>query len=331
MEYRRLGDSGIEVSAVALGAWAIGGFMWGGADEEQGEEAIRAAVDAGATTIDTAPVYGFGLSESIVGRAIRGMRDRVQIFTKFGLAWGDPGGRESFETVGVDGKPVCVFRDARRDSIIKECEASLKRLNVDSIDLYQQHWPDKHTPVEESMEAVERLLAQGKIRAAGVSNFPVDLLDRARRRVPVVSNQPPYSMLKRDIEGDLVPYCREHGVAILAYSPLERGLLTGKVGEDRRFPPTDHRSNLRLFRPEIRRRVNAFLEEIRPVAERHGATLGQLVINWTAHRPQITSVLVGARNAAQARENAGALGFSLAAGEVESVDAALEKLRLEGD
>jgi aryl-alcohol dehydrogenase-like predicted oxidoreductase len=328
MEHRRLGDSEVRVSVVTLGTWAIGGFMWGGTDERPAIEAIQRSIDLGVTAIDTAPIYGFGLSETIVGRAIAGRREQVTLLTKFGLSWGDPGERKFWESPGIDGKPVKVFNDARKQTVIRECEESLRRLGTDCIDLYQQHRPDPQTPLEESLSALETLLRDGKIRAAGVSNFPLELLDSARRRMPIVSVQPPYSMLKRGIEKDLVPYCIEHGIAILAYSPLERGLLTGKVTPERVFPPTDHRARLPFYGRQNRERVNAFLARIRPIAEAHGATLAQVVIQWTVRRPGITAALVGARNPRQAEENAGAAGLRLSAEEMARITAELEGLEL---
>ena len=328
MEHRRLGGSEVRVSIITLGTWAIGGFMWGGTDERLAIEAIQRSIDLGVTAIDTAPIYGFGLSESIVGRAIAGRRERVTLLTKFGLSWGDPGERKHWESPGTDGKPVKVFNDARKQTVIRECEESLRRLGTDRIDLYQQHWPDPQTPFEETLAAFETLLRDGKIRAAGVSNFPVELLDSARRRMPIASVQPPYSMLKRGIERDLVPYCIEHGIAILAYSPLERGLLTGKVTPGRVFTPTDHRARLPFYGRENREKVNAFLARIRPIAEAHAATLAQVVIQWTLHRPGITAVLVGARNPGQAEENAGAAALRLTGEEITRITAELERLEL---
>ncbi|HDS30437.1 MAG TPA: aldo/keto reductase, partial [Firmicutes bacterium] len=199
---------------------------------------------------------------------------------------------------------------------------------VDCIDLYQQHWPDDDTPLDETMQAVESLLKAGKIRAAGVSNFSVSQMEEARKTVRIVSNQPPYSMLKRDIEAEIVPYCMKNNIGLVVYSPLERGLLTGKVQSEREFPKTDHRSGLKLFNLENRKRVNEFLEKIKPIADTHGATLAQLVINWTIHRPGITATLVGARNASQAEENAGAMNFTLSPDELSEIDKYLNELIL---
>ncbi len=324
MEYRQLGEGDVRVSAVTLGTWAIGGFMWGGTDEDAAIEAIHKSIDLGVTSIDTAPAYGFGLSEEIVGRAIIGKRDKVQILTKFGLGWTDPGERVYWEMKDVDGTPVRIYRDASREAVIRECENSLRRLEVDHLDLYQQHWPDLDTPIDETMEAVDKLIKDGKIRAVGVSNFSVEQMEEARKTVPIASNQPPYSMLNRDIEKDVLPYCIENNIGVLAYSPLQRGLLTGKVDPDREFPETDHRAGLPGFRKENRKRVLDFLEKIKPIADSHNATLTQLVINWTVHRPGVTAALVGARNASQAEENAGAMSFKLTDKETEQINILLE-------
>jgi aryl-alcohol dehydrogenase-like predicted oxidoreductase len=329
MEYRQLGTSDLKVSAVALGTWAIGGWLWGGTDDEAAVAAIRAAIDAGVTSIDTAPMYGMGHSERIVGKAIAGRRDRVQVMTKYVLRWDLAEGEKFFETTDAEGNRREVYRNGRADSVIEECERSLRRLGVDCIDLYQCHWRDHTTPVEETMEAVAKLLKDGKIRAAGVSNFIVAEIEAACTVVPLASNQPPYSMLKRGIEADVLPYCREHDVGILAYSPLQLGLLTGKVTMERKFPPDDQRANSAYYTPANRRKVLDFLEAIRPVAEAHDATLAQLAINWTIHRPGITCALVGARNPEQARENAAAADFKLTDEETRKINDLLDGLKLE--
>jgi aryl-alcohol dehydrogenase-like predicted oxidoreductase len=209
MIYRKLGKSDVEISAITFGAWAVGGWMWGGTDEEQSIAAIRKAIELGITTIDTAAVYGFGRSEEIVAKAIAPYkRDDLQILTKFGLRWDitEPAPKR-WDTTGRDGKPATISHWAKADGIIYECEQSLKRLNTDYIDVFQQHWPDPGTPVEESAVALTKLIEQGKIRAAGESNFPVELLDEISRQVPIASNQPPYSMVNRGIEDEVIPYC----------------------------------------------------------------------------------------------------------------------------
>lgn len=332
MEYRRLGDSDLELSVVAFGAWAIGGWMWGGSDEQAAVDAIRAAVDLGVTTIDTAAAYGYGLSEELVGRAIRGLpRERVQVLTKFGLRWDDPRGEYFFTWREPDGSATEIRRNARRDSVIEECNRSLRRLGVERIDLYQCHWRDRTTPLDETMEALERLLEQGKIRAAGVSNFTVEDLQRSRELLPIASDQPPYSMVNRAIEADVLPWCLDHGVGLIVYSPLQKGLLTGKIRPHHPFAPGDHRADDRFFRPGNVRAVNAMLEGVRPIAEAHRATLAQLAIAWVLARPGVTAALVGARDPEQAADNARAAEIRLADDELAAIDAALDGLELDLD
>jgi aryl-alcohol dehydrogenase-like predicted oxidoreductase len=329
MEFRKLGKSDVQVTPVALGAWAIGGWLWGGTDDKAALEGIARAIDMGMTTIDTAAVYGFGHSEKIVGQAIKGKRQKVQVLTKFGQRWDTDQGSHTFETQDNDGKPITIHRHAPRKGVFYECENSLRRLGVDCIDLYQHHWPDPDTPIEETMDACASLLKQGKIRAVGVSNYTVTMMEEAMKVVPLASTQPPYSMLRRDIEADLAPWCIENDVGILAYSPLQNGILTGAVTMDRVFPPTDLRSRNKFYQPENRRRILGFLDEIRPIAARHEATVGQLVINWTFHRPGITCALVGVRSAPQAEENAGAAEFALTEAETTEINARLEELKLQ--
>lgn len=310
MQYRQLGDSPVKVSAITFGAWAIGGWMWGGADARDAVAAIRTALDLGITSIDTAPIYGFGLSEELVGEALAGVdRSQVQILTKYGMRWDSTEGTLAMTSQDADGKPVPIHKFAGKQSVIRECEDSLRRLRTDYIDLYQIHWPDVTTPIDETMEAVARLIEQGKVLASGVSNYSAEQMAIAERTLKQASNQVPYSMVERSIEAGLVPYCLEHHRSILAYSPLQRGLLTGKIGNDYSFEPGDHRPNTRHFRPDNRQKVNAFLDQIRPIADSHDATLGQLVINWTTRQPAVATALVGARNPQQVRENAKALAF----------------------
>jgi len=329
MKKIQLGTSNVMVTPVAFGAWAIGGWLWGGADKKDALDALSAAIDAGMTTIDTAPVYGFGVSEEIVGKAIKGKRDRVEILTKYGLSWDTDKGEFFFDTVHNDGRPVKIHKYASRDHVMHECELSLKRLGTDYIDLYQIHWPDGTTPVEETMEAVGRLIEQGKIRAAGVCNYDVALSEKAASSLNLASNQVPYSMVKRDIESDLVPWCIENQVSILAYSPLQRGLLTGKITPDYQFKEGDNRPSTPHFSPENIWRVNLFLESLKPMAANKNATIGQLVTAWTIAQPGISVALVGARNRKQVLENAGAMEVRLTESEVESITEALNQLKLD--
>jgi aryl-alcohol dehydrogenase-like predicted oxidoreductase len=327
MQARRLGNSDVMVSPVIFGAWAIGGWMWGGNEEADSIAAIRASLDAGVNTIDTAAIYGMGHSEELVAKAIKGRpRDSVVIATKCGMRWDGPEdeGSDPWPQKDNFGKDVIIRRNARPSSIAYECEQSLKRLRTDVIDLYQIHWPDLTTPVEDSMAAMVKLKAQGKIRAIGVSNYDAEWMRRATRVAPVASLQPPYSIVQRKIEADVLPFCRDHGVGVIVYSPLERGLLTGAVTMDRQFAPGDHRAGHKFFRPENRRKVLDALEQVRPIAERHKVSLAQLMVNWTIGVPGITAALVGARNAEQATHNAAAMHFELSGAERAEIRAAFD-------
>ncbi len=312
MEYRALGNSDLKVSAITFGAWAAGGWMWGKTERKDAVEAIRASYNVGVTSIDTAPVYGQGTSEEIVGEAIRGIaRDKVQILTKFGMRWDLVKGNLAFNSRDNNGKPIDLYRYAGKESIIYECEQSLKRLGTDYIDLYQIHWPDLTTPIQETFEAVAKLVEQGKVRYAGVCNYNAEQMAEAERSLTLVSNQIPFSMVNRDVEPGTVPYCIRHQKSVLAYSPMERGLLTGKIKPGYAFQEGDHRARLPRFQAPYLERVDKLLQKLRSVAEAKEATLGQLVLRWTIERPGITVALAGARNAAQAVENAAAINMHL--------------------
>lgn len=330
MEYRELGKTGLEVSAITFGAWAIGGWMWGGTDAKAAVAAIRAGIDEGMSSIDTAPIYGYGLSERLVGEALKGLpRDKVQVLTKFGMRWDTTQGSLHM-TDETANPPLEIRKYAGRDSVIAECEESLRRLGTDYIDLYQIHWPDVTTPIAETMEAVLRLKEQGKIREAGVCNYSAAQLAEAGQVIPLASNQVPYSMVLRDIEKEVVPYCLDHGLGILAYSPLQRGLLTGKFAPGHTFAEGDHRPGTRFYKPENMRRINSFLDELRPMAEGLGVTLAQLVLRWTIDQPGITVALAGARRPEQAVENAHAADIRIAPDDLEKIRTALAALQLEG-
>ncbi len=331
MKKNLLGKSKLQVSPITFGAWAIGGWMWGGAEKKDSLRALHACLDHGITSIDTAPIYGFGHSEQVVGEAIKGKRDQYEILTKAGMRWENSLGEYYFTTQDNDGNEREVYKYSGRDSIIAECEDSLRRLGTDYIDLYQIHWPDLTTPIEEAMEAFQMLLDQGKIRAAGVSNYTLDQLKLADGAVLLSSNQMPYSMVRREIEKDIVPWCIENDCGILAYSPLQRGLLSGKITPDYSFAPGDSRPDTPYFRRDNLAKTNLFLDEIRPLAEEKGATLPQLVIAWTLRQPGITVALAGARNEAQVAENAGAAQVDLSATEVAMITTKLDVLRAKLD
>jgi aryl-alcohol dehydrogenase-like predicted oxidoreductase len=329
MEKRKLGTSAIEASVITFGAWAIGGWMWGGADRKESIEAIRASYDHGVTSIDSAPAYGQGLSEEIVGEAIRGIeREKIQLFTKFGLRWDTAQGEFFFKSKNNSGHDIDMVKLASKQNIIKECEDSLKRLKTDYIDLYQIHWPDGTTPIAVTMEAMQRLMEQGKIRAAGVCNYSAAQMEEAEKTLSLASNQVPYSMVSRDIEKDIIPYALQHNNAIIAYSPLQRGLLTGKIKPGHHFNDGDTREGNPFYTDENIIKVNAFLDKLKPLAEKKKVTPGQLVIRWTVEQPGITIALVGARNSKQAIENARASEIRLSVEETMFINAELGKLRL---
>ncbi len=328
MEKVQLGKSDLHISPIVFGAWAIGGQAWGGNEDKDALEAMKKSFDLGVTSIDTAPVYGFGHSESLVGKAIKEIgRDNLEILTKFGFNWKTEKGEYQFPT--SDGGKTYAY--AGRDGIMQEVEDSLKRLGTDYIDLYQIHRPDATTPIEETMEVLKELQQQGKIRAIGMSNHTVELMKRADSVISLVATQSPYSMVYRKIEKDIIPYCMEENVGILAYSPLQRGLLTGKITSDHEFKGDDHRADNKFFKEPNRSRTNAFLDQIKPIAEERGVTLAQLVINWTVQREGITAALVGARNAKQAEENAKSMSFQLSEEEIKTINSEMEKVVIEHD
>ena len=312
MEYKKLGATDLRLSVITYGSFAIGGTMWGGNEAADSIAAVRASIDNGITSIDTAPFYGFGLSEEMIGKAIKGYdRSRLQLLTKFGLVWDDSNADRGERTSDAlkDGKTVSVYKYASRENILKEVEESLKRLDTDYIDLLQLHWPDSTTPISETMETLDLLVKQGKIRAAAVCNYSVEQLEEAAKSIQLASNQVPYSMLNRRIEAQLVPYALKNNLGIIAYSPMARGLLTGNYFEGSRLKADDHRNE--YFSRFNLERVEAMLNRLKPLAEEKQATLAQLVLRWTTLQKGISVVLAGARNATQAISNAAAMSFSL--------------------
>lgn len=327
MQKVQLGKSDLQVSPIVYGAWAIGGWMWGGTDDELAMEAMKAGYDLGVTSIDTAPIYGLGHSEKIVGKFIKEVgRDNVQILTKYGWNWKMQKGEYLLDGAEPGGSSQKVYSYAGKDGIRMEVEDSLRRLGTDYIDLYQIHRPDPSTPIEETMDEMEKLKQEGKIRAVGVSNHAVGLMEKAMKVTALASTQSPYSMVYRKIEKDILPFSEQHDIGILAYSPLQRGLLTGKITADYDFAKDDHRPTTRFFKEPNRSNTNEFLQQIKPIADDHGATLAQLVINWTIQRSGITAALVGARNAHQAEENAKSLSFTLSKKEIDLINSELEKV-----
>lgn len=302
MFFRKLGTSDLQVSSVGLGTWAIGSDYWGPVDDKQSIAGIHAAIDHGINLIDTAPAYGAGHAERIVGEAVKGRRDKVIIATKVGVT-------RTADDFVVNLSP---------DSITKEIEDSLRNLNVDTIDLYQIHWPDPNIPLEKSLHALDKLKAQGKYRYLGVSNFSPEQIAAAKRITEVVSCQPQYSLLRRDIEKKMVPYCIDNNIGLITYGTLAGGILTGKYKEIPRFDEGDHRNEFYdFFHEPIWSRIQVLLDHIRPAAAAHDKTLAQAVINWSLWQPGISSVLVGARNPRQAVENAEAADWELSNDELD--------------
>ncbi|AWM27651.1 aldo/keto reductase [Sinorhizobium fredii] len=315
---REIGRSGVKASAVGLGTWAIGGWMWGGTDEAESIAAIHASLDAGVTLVDTAPAYGLGRSEEIVGKAIAGRREQAVIVTKCGLVWHTQKGNHFFEQ---DGRPV--HRYLGRDTIIYEVEQSLRRLGTDYIDLYITHWQDATTPIEETVAALEELKRAGKIRAIGASNVNRSELEQYINTGSLDAIQERFSMIDRGIEADLLPLTVANDVSTLSYSSLALGLLSGAIGPDRVFSGDDQRKDNPRFSVANRRKAKDFAEAIRPVAERHGASIAQTVIAWTLKRPGVTFALCGARNPAQALDNARAGTLRLAAEDLATIETAV--------
>lgn len=300
MEKRSLGTSGIKITPILMGTWQAGKAQWVGIEDAETIKAIRAAFDAGITTIDTAEVYGKGHSEQIVAQALSDVRSQVEYATK-------------------------VFANhLKYDSVIEACEGSLKNLNTDYIDLYQIHWPSgafnsEIVPIEETMSALNELKQQGKIRAIGVSNFSRTQLEEASQYGRIDSLQPPYSLFWRYVEKDAMSYCIENNISILAYSPLAQGLLTGKFERGHKFAPEDNRSKNKLFQGENYERAQQALDKLRPIADRHQVSLANLALAWLIAQPQ-TNAIVKARNAEQAAANALAADLQLSPDELKEID-----------
>lgn len=327
MEYRKLGNTELELSTITYGAFAIGGNMWGGNEKADSIASIQASIDHGVTTIDTAPFYGFGLSEEMIGEAIKSQdRSKVQLLTKFGLVWdGSNNGKGDFFFDADDnGKKVPVYKYSSKENVIKEIEESLKRLQTDYIDLLQIHWPDSTTPISETMEAVQTLIQQGKIRAFGVSNYNISQIQEAQKTVQIASDQVAYSMLNRKIEAELIPFTVAENIGIIAYSPMERGLLTGKYFTDSKLKDNDHRNG--YFGQFDLQKVKTLVEELSSLANAKHISISQLVLRWTTLQKGITIVLAGARNAEQAISNAKAMDFDLSVSELEFINQAISKV-----
>ena len=299
MEYRKLGGSDLEISAVGFGAWGIGGHpFWHSEGDGASARAICKAYDLGINFFDTAPVYGFGRSENILGKAVKPFRDKVILATKCGLVW-------EKEQLGS------MKKVASRQSILDEVDQSLTRLQTDWIDLYQVHWPDENTPQEETMGALVKLKEQGKIRHIGVSNYSTLQMKECLKYAPIVSLQPEYSLLQRSIEKDSVPFCLENNIGIIAYSPLASGVLTGKYDKNTRFKDWRSKGIIGVFTGDGFVSNIARVDRLKEVAEQTGKTCGQLAINWVVAQPGLTTALVGVKNERQIEDNLGAVGWLL--------------------
>ncbi len=314
MQTRRLGKTELNITAIGLGTWAIGGpwqYGWGQQDDNDSIRTILAAVDGGVNWLDTAPIYGCGHSETIVGRALRQMRQKPLIATKCGLIWNDK--REKINCLDTA-------------SIMRECEDSLRRLGVEAIDLYQLHWPQPEAQLEEAWEAMARCVRQGKVRYLGASNFTTAHLERAAKVHPVASIQPPYSMLRRDIESALLGYCDRNAIGIVCYSPMQKGLLSGtfSAAKMQALPPDDHRHNDPMFQGDRLRAILAQVDALRPIAARCGKTVGQLAIAWTLRHSAMTSAIVGARTPEQVAALLPAADWALDADTIAQIETVLQ-------
>ncbi len=317
MRTKKLGWTDLKLTTVGLGTWAIGGsgwqYAWGPQDDRDSISTIQRAIEIGINWIDTAAVYGLGHSEEVVGKAIEGLSDKPIIATKCGRAWNKDGN---------------LYGLLKRERILSEIESSLKKLKLDVIDLYQIHWPNPEEDIEEAWGTVADLVKEGKVRYAGVSNFNVEQLKRIQPIHPVASLQPPYSMLRRDVEDELLSYCAENDIGVIAYSPMQKGILTGKFNRERalNLPEDDHRRRDPLFRePKLSANLE-LVEELRKIAEKSGRTVAQLAIAWVLRRSEVTSAIVGARHPSQIEETAAAGDWVLSEVDIASIDALLEKL-----
>jgi aryl-alcohol dehydrogenase-like predicted oxidoreductase len=318
MQTRKLGASGLELSVIGLGAWAIGGgdwaYGWGPQDDRDSVDAIRRAIDLGVNWIDTAAAYGLGHSEEIVGKAVKGLRDKVIIATKCGLVWDEKG---------------TIKGSVSAESVRNEVEASLRRLDVEAIDLYQIHWPTREKADLEGWAEIQKMIDEGKIRHAGVSNFNVKQLEALSTIRPPASLQPPYSMLERGVEDELLPYCAANRIGVVAYSPMQCGLLTGKMTRGRvdAMPDDDFRRKNHHFTEPALGATLDMVNGLEEIASSAGRRVAHLAIAWVLRRPEVTSAIVGSRNAAQIEETVGAAGWTLSEKEIDAVETLIQERR----
>jgi aryl-alcohol dehydrogenase-like predicted oxidoreductase len=316
LKTKRLGNTDLEITRIGLGTWAIGGgdwqFGWGPQDDKDSIQTIYKAFDVGINWIDTAAVYGLGHSEEMVGKAIKGMQDQPIVATKCARNWDQDG---------------TILKILKKDSIKAECEASLRRLDVEVIDLYQIHWPEPDEDIEEGWEAIGELIDEGKVRWGGVSNFSVTQMERIRPIHPISSLQPPYSMIVPHIEQTVLPYCAEHNIGVICYSPMYKGLLTGRLTRERlaTLPESDHRSrDAHLKEPELTANL-ALVAGLQTIAEREGRSMSDIAIAWTLRRPEVTTAIVGARHPNQIQETARLGDWALSDAIIEEIDGLLNR------
>jgi aryl-alcohol dehydrogenase-like predicted oxidoreductase len=316
MQTRNLGTSDLAITPIGIGAWAMGGgdwaFSWGHQEDQQSIAAIHAALDAGVNWIDTAAIYGLGHSEEVVGKAIAGRARRPYLFTKCGLVWNEQ--RQ-------------ISRSLKADSVRRELEASLRRLRVDVIDLYQIHWPDPDPEIEEGWQTLAKLQQEGKARYIAVCNFNVAQMRRAQSIAPITSLQPPYNIVTSDIEKEILPFCREQHIGVIVYSPMKSGLLTGKMTRERiaQLPPDDFRPRTVSFKEPLLTRNLGLVEVLRGIGDRHGHTPGEVAIAWTLRDPVVTGAIVGMRSAQQAEQVVRAAEFRLSPEEIHEIEAYLKE------
>ena len=311
MQTRKLGNSDLQITPIGIGAWAMGGgdwaFSWGPQEDSQSIAAIHAALDAGVNWIDTAAIYGLGHSEEVVGKALAGRAQRPYVFTKCGLIWNNE--RQ-------------ISRSLKAASVRREAEASLRRLKIDAIDLYQIHWPDPEPEIEEGWQALAQLKQEGKVRHIGVSNFNVAQMKRAQKIAPITSLQPPYNIVTSDVEKEGLPFCREQHIGVIVYSPMKSGLLTGKMTRERiaQLPPDDFRPRTPNFKEPLLTRNLGLVEVLRKIADRHGRMTGEVAIAWTLRDPVVTGAIVGMRSAEQAKQVVRAAEFRLSREEILEIE-----------
>ncbi len=310
MQQRQLGKTDMRLTTVGLGTWAMGGpwqYGWGPQDDDEAIASVLEALDQGINWIDTAPAYGLGHSEELVGQALRRTKHRPYIATKCGILWNDK-------------KEKVVH--LKRDSIRRECHDSLRRLGVETIDLYQMHWPDPDPDIEEAWEEMAHLAKEGKVRYLGVSNFSVQQMERVAKIHPISSLQPPYSMLHREVEDELLPYCAQHGIGVVVYSPMQRGLLTGAFNRERlaALAPDDHRRRMPEFQDPQFGATLELVEGLKKIARCHGKTVSQLAVAWVLRRSEVTAAIVGARRPGQIVETAPASDWNLGKEDIEEIE-----------